>query len=173
MPAPAMSPALEDRGAITAIRPPPIALFIALGVGIALVAVAIVVIVARGIGAARGATGEAMTSVSTAAPPPSPAVPSSAPAPPVVNLDSLPVSSSPASNPVKGMGFIGIAASPGSCAVAIDGTARGWTPLGALKLTVGPHEVQCFPASGKAHSMTVTVEEGMVSRFRFDLGEGQ
>ena len=43
----------------------------------------------------------------------------------------------------------------------------------ALKLAVGPHEVQCFPANGKAHSMTVMVEEGVMTKFRFDLEETQ
>ena len=59
----------------------------------------------------------------------------------------------------------------GTIAVAIDGNARGWTPLAAVKLPVGTHEVQCFPSNGKAHSMTVTVAEGMMSKFRFDLGD--
>jgi hypothetical protein len=69
------------------------------------------------------------------------------------------------------MGFVAIAAGPGQCAVAIDGMSRGWTPIPAAKLTVGTHEVQCFPQTGKPHSMTVTVEEGIVSKFRFDLGD--
>jgi serine/threonine protein kinase len=169
--APPVLPPIEDRGGITMMRaPPPVAMFIGLGVGIALVAIALVAIVARGIDASRDATSG--TAPSTSAPLPIPwEVPATTPDPPVVNLDSLPVSSSRASNPVKGMGFIGIASSPGACAVAVDGSARGWTPIAALKLPTGAHEVQCFPPSGKAHSMTVTVAEGMMSKFRFDLGE--
>jgi hypothetical protein len=69
------------------------------------------------------------------------------------------------------MGFITVTASPGACAVAIDGSARGWTPLYAVKLPIGAHEVQCFPASGRPHGMTITVAEGVVSKFRFDIDE--
>jgi hypothetical protein len=146
------------------------ALFIALGAGIGFAALAIAFLVARGIGDSRAATGS-----ETAASPET--VPTSTGNsielgndPPVVNVDSLPVSSSRAPNPVPGMGFITIAASPGKCSVAIDGTNRGWTPLSQVALPTGPHSVQCFPASGKPHSMTVIVAEGTMSKFRFDLG---
>jgi len=163
-------PPVEDRGAITVIRPPPVALFIALGVGIAFVAIAIVAIGMRTIG---GLTVSApIAATSTPSPPPSArAMPMATATPPVVNLDSLPVSSSRAPNPTKGMGMIAIAANPGTCAVAVDGIARGPTPVPALKLAVGLHEVQCFPTSGKAHTMTVTVEDGVMSKFRFDLDD--
>ena len=178
IPAPPRSPsipppdALQDRGAVTAIRPPPLALFAALGVGVALLAIGIVVLVARGIGAARPITSETVASATSLTSAPSPIAPPSVTAsPPVVDLDSLPVASSRAPNPVKGMGFITITASPGACAVAIDGSARGWTPLSVVKLPIGPHEVQCFPANGRPRSMTVAVSEGVVSKFRFDLDE--
>ena len=179
IPAPSKAPNLgssggghgdPERGAITVIRPPPMALFIALGAGIGFAALAIAFLVARGIGDSRAATGS-----ETAASPET--VPTSTGNsielgndPPVVNVDSLPVSSSRAPNPVPGMGFITIAASPGKCSVAIDGTNRGWTPLSQVALPTGPHSVQCFPASGKPHSMTVIVAEGTMSKFRFDLG---
>ena len=165
----------EDRGAITVIRPPPVALFAALGVGIAFAAIGIIAFATRGIGVARTAPSTAPTSVAPTPPQPSVVTPASTAAtsatPPVVNLDSLPVSSSPAQNPVKGMGVIAIAAAPGACAVAVDGTAHGWTPLPGLRLPVGMHEVQCFPATGKARRMTVNVEDGMLSKFRFDLAD--
>ncbi len=160
--------ALGDHGAITMMRPPPVALFIGLGVAIALAAIGIVAYVARGLGPSEAVEPLTVTTVAagpaaTVAPPPN--------APPVVELDSLPVSSSRAANPVKGMGSITIAASPGACAVAIDGSARGWTPLSAVKLAAGAHEVQCFPSSGKAHTMTIMVAEGMKRDFRFNLDE--
>jgi hypothetical protein len=165
-------PRVEERGAVTINRPPPMAMFVGLGVGVALLAIAIVAAVAHGIDASREASSDTAPSIFV---PPTPARAEQARAentdPPVVDLDSLPVSSSRAPNPIKGMGFIGIASSPGACAVAIDGSARGWTPLTGLKLPVGDHEVQCFPPNGKAHSMTVTVSEGVMSKFRFDLGE--
>jgi serine/threonine-protein kinase len=163
---------VEDRRAVTVIRPPPVALFVALGVGIAFVAIGIVAFVARGIDTGKAAPADP---VAAASPPPHagplPPAASATSSPPVVNVDSLPVSSSPAANLVKGMGIISIAASPVACAVAIDGTARGWTPVTAVKLAAGAHEVQCFPATGKAHSMTVNVEDGVMSKFRFDLGD--
>jgi serine/threonine-protein kinase len=168
---PPVQPHIEDRRAMTVIRPPPVAMFIGLGVGIAFIAIAIVAIVLHGIDLGRGASAESVpASPARAALPVQEELPANAD-PPVVNLDSLPVSSSRAPNPIKGMGVIGIASSPGACAVAIDGSARGWTPLSGLKLPVGDHEVQCFPPNGKAHTMTVTVAEGMMSKFRFDLGE--
>jgi len=178
IPAPPRSPSIpppdapQDRGAVTVIRPPPIALFAALGVGVAVAAIGIVVLVARGIGGSHPTAAEA-TPAATAATsaPPSVTPPVATSSPPVVDLDSLPVSSSRAPNPVKGMGLIAITASPGACAVAIDGSARGWTPLSAVKLPTGPHEVQCFPASGRPRSMTVTVAEGVMSKFRFELDE--
>jgi len=179
IPAPPKTPTIrpgplpfEDRRAKTVSHPPPLALFIALGVGIAFAGIGIIAFVSRGIGLASGTTGG--TVAVTATPPAVVAQPvgsMAASTPPVVNLDSLPVSSSPAVNPVKGMGFIGIASTPGVCAVAIDGSARGWTPLATVKLPVGAHEVQCFPPNGKARSMTVTVAEGIMSKFRFELDE--
>ncbi len=165
---------LQDRGAVTAIRPPPLALFAALGVGIALAAVGIVALVARGIGTAQPiATEPIPTFTPPPRPPPSVTPPAVTSSPPVVDLNSLPVSSSRAPNPVKGMGLVTITASPGACAVAIDGSARGWTTLSAVKLPTGPHEVQCFPANGRSRSMTITVSEGVMSKFRFDLDEAQ
>ncbi len=180
IPAPPRSPAMgpgttgpgvthEDRGAITVTRPPPVALFVALGVGIAFAAIGIVAFVARDIGVVHD---DHVTSIATppVAAPQAPA-PAATATPPVVNLDSLPISSTPLPNPVKGTGIIAIAANPGACAVAIDGTARGWTPLASLRLPVGVHDVQCFPAIGKPHSMKISVDEGMMSKFRFDLGD--
>jgi eukaryotic-like serine/threonine-protein kinase len=176
IPAPSKMPKISvdaDRGATTVIRPPPVALFVALGVGIASVAFAIIFVVSRGIGEAHGTTA---TTAPTATTPSTPPVSTNSielgSDPPTVNVDSLPVSSARAANPVKGMGLIAVASSPRPCAVAIDGTARGWTPLAAVTLATGPHELQCFPVSGKGHTATVTVAEGMMSKFRFDLGDG-
>jgi serine/threonine-protein kinase len=178
IPAPPKSPSLPpvaqgDRGAITVIRPPPVAMFIGLGVVIALGAIALITLIARSVTSSSTATSPPLPPSASAESPRVAPLASAQATPPVIALDSLPVSSSPATNPVKGMGIIGIAASGGTCAVAVDGTARGWTPVTGLKLSVGPHEVQCFPATGKARSMTVTVEEGMMTKFRFDLDDAQ
>ncbi len=77
---------------------------------------------------------------------PSPPAPSfRVPGSPLVTIDSLPVASSRVSNPLRGMGRVLITAAPGSCLVAIDGQARGSTPLLPINLAAGPHTVFVQP----------------------------
>jgi serine/threonine-protein kinase len=162
----------QERGATTVSRPPHAVLFVTLGALISVGAIAIVFLVARSITAPP---------VSSAIPPP-PAPVASAPAetrsfeipdPPLVPIDSLPVASSRVLYPIRGMGRVLITAAPGSCVVAIDGQSRGSTPLPALNLPAGPHTVSCSPASGNVKTMTVNSIEGVSSRYRFNLLDGQ
>jgi eukaryotic-like serine/threonine-protein kinase len=104
-----------------------------------------------------------------AAPPP--ATPSSADVP-VISVDSLPVATRNApTNKTIGNGRLAIVASPGSCAVSVDGVARGNTPLGGLELAAGPHRIECAPPSGKAKTVSVTISEGASARYRFSFDE--
>jgi eukaryotic-like serine/threonine-protein kinase len=90
---------------------------------------------------------------------------------PVISVDSLPVAQKNAPPPPKapGNGRLVIVASPGSCAISVDGVARGTTPLGALELTAGPHRIDCAPANGRAKSVSVTISEGASARYKFSL----
>jgi serine/threonine-protein kinase len=89
---------------------------------------------------------------------------------PVIPVDSLPVATRTAP-PVKGNGRLSIAASPGHCAVSVDGVPRGPTPLAPLELPAGTHRVDCATASGKSRAATVTVAEGGATHYKFTLDE--
>ena len=73
--------------------------------------------------------------------------------------------------PSKGNGRLSIVAAPGWCAVTIDGTQRGVTPLGAFELPAGPHKVDCQPPNGKVRSASVNVAEGTAAHYKFPLDE--
>ncbi|HVH41130.1 MAG TPA: protein kinase [Labilithrix sp.] len=88
---------------------------------------------------------------------------------PTVSVDSLPGAAK--STPPKGFGHLSLAASPGSCAITIDGKDRGVTPLGSVELPAGAHQLLCKPASGKPRTATVTIEDGAISKYRFALDD--
>jgi len=71
----------------------------------------------------------------------------------------------------KDQGRLNVAAPPGGCAIAIDGKDRGQTPIAAIDLPAGQHQVQCKPSSGKSRSATVTVTDGATSKYRFALDD--
>jgi serine/threonine-protein kinase len=89
---------------------------------------------------------------------------------PVISVDSLPVAqkNAPKSN---GNGRLMIVASPGSCAVSVDGVSRGSTPLPGIELAAGPHRIECSPATGKPKTVNVTVSEGASARYKFSLDD--
>jgi serine/threonine-protein kinase len=89
---------------------------------------------------------------------------------PVIPVDSLPVATRTVPKPA-GSGRLAIVASPGQCAVSIDGVARGSTPLGAVELTVGPHRIDCAPATGKAKTVSVTISDGASARYKFSFDD--
>jgi serine/threonine-protein kinase len=160
----------QERNATTLIHPPPALLFVTLGALLSVAAIAVVFLVARRI--APPQTLSATPPIPTAIASSPPATSFEIPDPPVVPVDSLPVASSRATNPVRGMGRVLITAAPGSCIVVIDGQARGSTPLPALNLPAGPHAVSCSPPSGNVKTMTVNSVEGVSTRYRFNLAEG-
>jgi hypothetical protein len=89
---------------------------------------------------------------------------------PVVSVDSLPVAARGGSRP-KSNGRLTVAATPGSCAVTIDGVARGDTPLPSLELSVGIHRVECAPPAGVAQAVKVVISEGTESHYQFALAQ--
>ena len=90
--------------------------------------------------------------------------------PPTVSVDSLPGAKSAA--PVaKGSGRLNVAASPGWCTITIDGKEHGPTPLASIDLAAGPHQIVCKPATGKARTASVIVQDGASSKYRFALDD--
>jgi serine/threonine-protein kinase len=112
-----------------------------------------------------------------AAPPPQPSPLPSANPPsadstdmPVVSVDSLPVAAHGGAR-AKSNGRLTVAATPGACAVTIDGVARGDTPLPSLELSVGIHRVECAPPTGAAQAVKVVISEGTESHYQFALAQ--
>jgi serine/threonine-protein kinase len=89
---------------------------------------------------------------------------------PLISVDSLPVAQKNAPK-TNGNGRLAIVASPGSCAVSVDGVSRGSTPLPVIELAAGPHRIECAPANGKAKTVNVTVSEGASARYKFALDD--
>jgi serine/threonine-protein kinase len=87
---------------------------------------------------------------------------------PVVSVDSLPVAARGGSRS-KATGKLTVAATPGACAVSVDGVARGETPVPSLELSPGIHRVECVPHGGAAQSVKVLVSEGAEAHYQFAL----
>ena len=97
---------------------------------------------------------------------------SSSSEPPVISIDALPIAQQKLGPIAKGSGRLVIAAAPGWCAITVDKTAKGPTPLPALDLPVGPHQLKCEPPNGRpTKTATVTLAEGQTSKFTFNLDE--
>jgi serine/threonine protein kinase len=88
---------------------------------------------------------------------------------PVISVDSLPVATRGA--PSKGNGRLSVVAGPGWCAVTVDGTQRGVTPLPNFELPAGTHKVDCQPPNGKVRTVNVNVAEGTATHYKFALDE--
>lgn len=90
---------------------------------------------------------------------------------PVIPVDDLPVAGHHAASTKTGR--LTVLAEAGACSVFVDGAAHGTTPLRSLELPVGPHRVECVPASGSGKtvplSATVTVSEGAEAHSQFTL----
>jgi serine/threonine-protein kinase len=89
---------------------------------------------------------------------------------PTYSIDSLPVAAARGA-PGKGNGRLSIVASPGWCAVIVDGQRRGVTPLNAFELPAGAHKVECVPPNRPAKTAMVNVAEGTAAHFKFALDE--
>ncbi|MBX3232410.1 MAG: serine/threonine protein kinase [Labilithrix sp.] len=89
-----------------------------------------------------------------------------APAPPVV-VSAPTTTPAPAPAQVAAATRLEVAASPGSCAISVDGVARGTTPVTLDDLSAGEHALECRPPSGPARAATVTLEASRTLRYRF------
>jgi hypothetical protein len=74
-------------------------------------------------------------------------------------------------NPGTGLGTgkLNVSAHGGWCNIAIDGAARGPTPVAGIVLSAGPHSVTCTPEGGKTMAATVKVEPDATARFAFSI----
>lgn len=144
-----------------------------LGAGGLVAAAAIVALLAMLISRTSPRTATAgPTSATIMAPPPPVPAPSASNEPPTVSIDSLPHASSKPSSYPRAMGHLSVAASPGWCAVSVDGIKQGPTPIAALELTAGSHKVDCTPPGGKTRSASVNVSDGTTARYKFSLDDG-
>jgi serine/threonine protein kinase len=107
------------------------------------------------------------TPVAAAADPPAAAPAGSASGVPVISVDSLPVA--PTVELPHGTGRLLIGASPGWCAISVDGMKRGPTPLPAIDLSAGLHVIRCEAPSGKTKTDSIYIKDGATARHRFTI----
>jgi serine/threonine-protein kinase len=69
------------------------------------------------------------------------------------------------------MGRLSITATPGFCAVTVDGASRGSTPVDNLPLGPGAHQIECAPPGGKVRVATVTMSAGEPEKYKFVLDD--
>jgi serine/threonine-protein kinase len=119
----------------------------------------------RAMAATTAAAAEA-TSTPTA----TPAEPASTSAnePPTVSVDALPGSTSPVA---RGSGRLALTASPGRCTIVVEGKDRGVTPITALDLAPGTHQITCRTPEGKERTASITVRDGAFTKHRFELDD--
>jgi hypothetical protein len=86
---------------------------------------------------------------------------------PVISIDSLPVA--PSAEPPHGTGRLLIGASPGWCAISVDGMKRGPTPLPAIDLSPGLHVIRCDSPNGKTKTDSIYIKDGATARHRFTI----
>jgi hypothetical protein len=92
--------------------------------------------------------------------------------PPSVNVDTLPVANQPLGPVAKGYGRLYIGSSSGWCAISVDGNKKGPTPLPAIDVPIGAHQLRCEPPNGKSTQIAnVTVLDGQTARYSFKLEE--
>jgi serine/threonine protein kinase len=97
-------------------------------------------------------------------------------APPAGNENatvSVPVDSLPMVGdiPPTRAGRLSVSSLHGSCAVLVDGVARGTTPLTPLVLDTGVHRLECKLPSGRSETAHLVVSEGAESHYEFALME--
>ncbi|HEV3192037.1 MAG TPA: hypothetical protein VGY54_16110, partial [Polyangiaceae bacterium] len=89
---------------------------------------------------------------------------------PIVSVDSLPAAARSAAA-LRGNGWLSVATMPGWCAVSVDGTPRGVTPLATFELPAGVHKIACVSPDGKMKAASVTVSEGSETHYQFAFVE--
>ncbi len=118
-------------------------------------------------GSTLSATAGAVVTPKSAAQAPVDADPSSQV--PLISVDSLPVATRKTES--SRAGKLSVNASPGSCAVTIDGVKSGATPLTGMEISTGVHHLECAVVNGRTKTATVNVSEGNTTHFRFALEE--
>jgi serine/threonine-protein kinase len=88
--------------------------------------------------------------------------------PPTVSVDALPGATP---SIARGSGRLALTASPGRCNIVVDRKERGVTPIAALDLPAGKHEITCRTPEGKERTASVTVRDGVVAKRRFELDD--
>jgi len=88
---------------------------------------------------------------------------------PMVNVDTLPMAAKPPIPLDKGRGRLVISASPGWCTVTVDGQPKGPTPLPALDLSPGPHQLRCEAPGKKAKVVSVIIQEAATANYKFSI----
>lgn len=84
---------------------------------------------------------------------------------PTVSVDALPVATHAVR--AKSSGRLTVTARPGKCWLTIDGVSRGTTPLRALELTAGVHQVDCSRPGEKSRAISLAVTEGNDAYYQF------
>ena len=82
----------------------------------------------------------------------------------MISVDSLPVA--PSAEPPHGTGRLLIGASPGWCAISVDGMKRGPTPLPAIDLVHPGSHVHpgCDSPTGKTKTDSIFIKDGATAR---------
>lgn len=88
---------------------------------------------------------------------------------PVVAVDTLPVAAKPAFPLEKGRGRLFITAGPGWCKVSVDGQPKGPTPLPALDLAPGAHQLKCEAPGRKPKLVSVVIQEAAAANYKFNV----
>jgi len=104
----------------------------------------------------------ALTQVTSATPPLESNVP-------VVAVDTLPVAAKPSFPLEKGRGRLFITAGPGWCKVTVDGQPKGPTPLPALDLAPGAHQLKCEAPGKKPKLVSVVIQEAAAANYKFSV----
>ncbi len=165
---PASQPSPND---VTVNRRPQAAYF--LGGASVSMAVALVALIAFRVTRSGSSNAEASAPPANGREAPAMAMPSSSNAAsasaqvPVISIDSLPVAARSNAAPEHGMGRLLIGASPGWCTVSVDGVKQGPTPLPALDLATGSHQLKCEPPAGKAKNASIVIQDGATARYKF------
>ncbi|MBK6691718.1 MAG: serine/threonine protein kinase [Myxococcales bacterium] len=132
---------------------PPQGLVIGLGVLALGLAVALLVI------AVTRNTTSTPRSITPATTAPVTTAPTAPPSATSVQVDSLPGAR------VRGIGSLVVVAQPGTCALSVNGSPLGATPV-STQLAVGEHSLKC-DAGGRSKTGKVTVTEAQTARYLF------
>jgi len=89
---------------------------------------------------------------------------------PIVSVDSLPAAVRSAAA-LHGNGWLSVATMPGWCAISVDGSPRGVTPLATFELPAGAHKIACVSPDGKTKAASVIVTEGSETHHQFAFVE--